>query len=90
MDVLSDVLREFRVDGSVFCRFEAAAPWAVRYPASAGAAFHVVTEGGCALAALDQLAADGRLGRRDTVVLFNTGSGASYRAGDEGESSDGG
>ena len=36
-------------------------------------------EGGCALAALDALAADGRLGRDDTVVLFNTGSGASYR-----------
>ncbi|GJG88764.1 threonine synthase [Gemmatimonadetes bacterium T265] len=36
-------------------------------------------EGGCALAALDELAAAGRLGPRDTVVLFNTGSGASYR-----------
>lgn len=36
-------------------------------------------EGGCALAALDQLARDGRLGPDDTVVLFNTGSGASYR-----------
>jgi len=39
-------------------------------------------EGGCALAALDALAAAGRLGPEDTVVLFNTGGGASYRADD--------
>ncbi len=39
-------------------------------------------EGGCALAALAELATIGRLGPRDTVVLFNTGSGASYRVDD--------
>jgi threonine synthase len=39
-------------------------------------------EGGCALAVLDSLAVLGRLGRGDTVVLFNTGSGASYRDGE--------
>ena len=37
-------------------------------------------EGGCALGVLDQLARDGRLPRDAEVVLFNTGSGASYRA----------
>ena len=36
-------------------------------------------EGGCALAAVDRLARDGALGPRDEVVVFNTGSGASYR-----------
>lgn len=36
-------------------------------------------EGGCALAALEVLVADGRLGPADEVVLFNTGAGASYR-----------
>ena len=36
-------------------------------------------EGGCALAATRALAAEGRLHRDDEVVVFNTGSGASYR-----------
>ncbi|HZF67625.1 MAG TPA: threonine synthase [Gemmatirosa sp.] len=36
-------------------------------------------EGGCALAAVEQLVGTGALGARDEVVVFNTGSGASYR-----------
>ncbi len=36
-------------------------------------------EGGCALAALEVLVARGELGASSEVVLFNTGSGASYR-----------
>ena len=36
-------------------------------------------EGGCALAVLDLLVWQGRLSRESEVVLFNTGSGASYR-----------
>jgi len=36
-------------------------------------------EGGCALAALQVLVARGTLGAQSEVVLFNTGSGASYR-----------
>lgn len=36
-------------------------------------------EGGCALAAVARLVADGALGPADEVVVFNTGSGASYR-----------
>lgn len=36
-------------------------------------------EGGCALAAVDALVRAGRLGRADEVLVFNTGSGASYR-----------
>lgn len=36
-------------------------------------------EGGCALAAVDALVRRGRLGTSDEVVVFNTGSGASYR-----------
>jgi threonine synthase len=36
-------------------------------------------EGGCALAVARALAADGRLDRKSEVVVFNTGSGASYR-----------
>jgi threonine synthase len=36
-------------------------------------------EGGCALAVLRQMARDGRVGKDSEVVLFNTGSGSSYR-----------
>jgi threonine synthase len=36
-------------------------------------------EGGCALAVLERLLSDGRLARDAEVVLFNTGSGVSYR-----------
>ncbi|MGV3707537.1 MAG: threonine synthase [Gemmatimonas sp.] len=37
-------------------------------------------EGGCALAVLRDAVADGRIGRDSECVIFNTGSGASYRA----------
>jgi threonine synthase len=37
-------------------------------------------EGGSALAVLRQMTRDGRIGKDAEVVLFNTGSGASYRA----------
>ena len=36
-------------------------------------------EGGCALAVLQEMAADGRIPGDAEVVVFNTGSGASYR-----------
>ena len=36
-------------------------------------------EGGCALAVTRRLVATGRLARDAEVVVFNTGSGASYR-----------
>ena len=36
-------------------------------------------EGGCALAVLEALVRGGRVSRESEVVLFNTGSGASYR-----------
>src|SRR5262249_4412675 len=36
-------------------------------------------EGGCAYAVLEAMVADGRIGRESEVVVFNTGSGASYR-----------
>jgi len=37
-------------------------------------------EGGCAFAVLEQMAKDGRIERDSDVVVFNTGSGSSYRA----------
>ena len=39
----------------------------------------IAPEGGCALAVTEQLVRAGRIGRDAEVVIFNTGSGASYR-----------
>jgi threonine synthase len=36
-------------------------------------------EGGCALAVTRQLVASGKVGKDAEVVVYNTGSGASYR-----------
>ena len=36
-------------------------------------------EGGCALAVVTQLVREGRVARDAEVLVFNTGSGASYR-----------
>lgn len=46
---------------------------------SAATGVDAAPEGGCALAALEVLVARGVLGGSSEVVLFNTGSGASYR-----------
>ena len=37
-------------------------------------------EGGCAMAVLRRMVKDGRIGKAAEVVVFNTGSGASYRS----------
>src|SRR5262249_49603427 len=41
---------------------------------------HAAPEGGATLAALRKLVEAGRIGRKETVVLFNTGTGLKYRA----------
>ncbi|ONK12304.1 AraC family transcriptional regulator [Streptomyces sp. MP131-18] len=47
MDVLADVLAAMRTGGSVSARAEMRAPWGLRFPATEGAAFHVVLRGTC-------------------------------------------
>ncbi|GAA0587439.1 AraC family transcriptional regulator [Kribbella sandramycini] len=47
MDVLSDVIAVMRVGRPVSARVRRHAPWGRRYPASPGAAFHVVLQGTC-------------------------------------------
>jgi threonine synthase len=47
---------------------------------AAASGIDAAPEGGCALAVLERLVREGRLSREATVVVFNTGSGASYRA----------
>ena len=46
---------------------------------SSASGIDAAPEGGCALAVLERLLGDGRLSRDAEVVLFNTGSGVSYR-----------
>ena len=74
--LLLRVLRESRGDA-------AAVPDEVTRTATrelAGASgFDAAPEGGCALAVLALLAREGRVSADATVLLFNTGSGASYR-----------
>jgi AraC-like DNA-binding protein len=47
MDLLSDVLRDLRLESTVFCLFELVAPWGLRKDSLEAAPFHVVTEGRC-------------------------------------------
>ncbi len=61
---------------------EAVAEDAIRagtFTLSSRAGIDAAPEGGCALAATAQLVKTGRLSADATVVVFNTGSGASYR-----------
>lgn len=51
MEVLADVLRATRVRGSVACRSELSAPWALRDDDPGRAGFHVVAQGSCWLRA---------------------------------------
>jgi threonine synthase len=46
---------------------------------SHGSGIDAAPEGGCALAVLERLLREKRLPRESEVVLFNTGSGVSYR-----------
>ena len=48
-DVLGHVLEGSRLRGQVFCESAARAPWALRFPARAEAAFHLVTAGSALL-----------------------------------------
>jgi AraC-like DNA-binding protein len=49
VDILSDTLAAMRTGPPISTRTDARAPWSVRFPAVAGAAFHVVLRGTCAL-----------------------------------------
>lgn len=70
MDLLSDVLREFPVTGSVTCRLERRAPWAVDYDRRVPG-YHLLLDGACDLeVTLDDGTTDcRRLAAGDLVVL---------------------
>ena len=44
-----------------------------------GTGVDAAPEGGCAMAVFDEMSRDGRISAESEVVIFNTGSGASYR-----------
>ena len=69
-------LRESRGDAHAVSE-EAIATATLRLSRFSG--IDVAPEGGCALAVTEQLVAAGRIPREAEVVVFNTGSGASYR-----------
>jgi AraC-like DNA-binding protein len=50
-DPLAEVLQDFRLSGSHYCRSELRAPWGLELPGRCGAGFHFVAEGGCYLRA---------------------------------------
>ena len=49
MDVLADVLRQLRVEGSVQGRFELRASWGLEIPPRDSAFFHILLRGSCYL-----------------------------------------
>jgi AraC family transcriptional regulator, alkane utilization regulator len=68
MDLLSELFKDVTVASTLYGRIEARAPWAVAYPVSALAGFHVVLEGECWLH-LDGDRAPIRLVAGDFIVL---------------------
>jgi AraC-like DNA-binding protein len=49
LDPIAEVLHDFRLSGSYYCRSELRAPWGVEIAGRCGAAFHFVAEGSCYL-----------------------------------------
>jgi AraC family transcriptional regulator, alkane utilization regulator len=47
MDILSDILRNIQLSGSLWCRTEASAPWGMKIDAMDMAQFHIVKRGSC-------------------------------------------
>jgi AraC-like DNA-binding protein len=48
-DPLAEVLQDFRLSGSHYCRSELRAPWSLELTSRCGSRFHFVAEGGCYL-----------------------------------------
>ncbi len=67
MDLLSDVLRDLRLESTVFCLIQLNAPWGLRKDRLEAAPFHVVTEGRCWLQLTGETAVELTTG--DLVVL---------------------
>ena len=73
------ILRALRESGGDAASVSEAAIGAASGAAARATGVDISPEGGCAFAVLELLVASGRLSRDAEVVVFNTGSGASYR-----------
>jgi AraC-like DNA-binding protein len=81
-DPIAEVLQDFRLSGSHYCRSELRAPWGLEIPACCGASFHFVAEGGCYLrqGACGPLRLDG-----GDLVLLPRGGGYTLCSSPDGE-----
>jgi AraC-like DNA-binding protein len=68
MDVLTELLREVRLEATLYKRVEARAPWCLDYGPPLRSAFHVIREGGCELV-LPHVAAPIPVSAGDVVIL---------------------
>jgi hypothetical protein len=73
LDPVAEVLHDFRLSESFYCRSELRAPWGVQIPRQCGTAFQFVAEGGCFLRAPS--AEPLRLVGGDLVLLPRGGGG---------------
>ena len=48
-DPVAEILHDFRLSNTFYCRSELRAPWGLEIPPQCGATFHFVAEGGCYL-----------------------------------------
>jgi AraC-like DNA-binding protein len=69
-DIVTDVLRNVRLRGTIYCRSILRFPWGFSVPARQAAAFHFVASGGCQLE-VEGVEGTTQLARRDLVVLPN-------------------
>ncbi len=66
MEVLSDILRSMRVQGSVYFCDQLQAPWSMDFKDTTSASFHLVRRGECWLMSRDRTE---RLGAGDLVFV---------------------
>jgi len=74
MDILSEVLRDLRLESAVFCMLELREPWALAKDALEAAPFHIVVEGQCVLERAGAAPIELRAG--DLVILPHGGEHA--------------
>lgn len=68
MDVVSDICRSIRLEGSVFFRSDLAAPWGIQLPAAHEPRFHVVLQGALWYQT-DKMSAPGQMHAGDILII---------------------
>ncbi|HWE22932.1 MAG TPA: AraC family transcriptional regulator [Myxococcales bacterium] len=81
MDALSEVLRSFRLHGSIYSSWEFTAPWGMSFRPQTAASFHFIRSGQCELIRVDGQRAT--LVTGDVAVVFD---GSGHRICDNGAS----